>query len=57
MSVPLKSRCGFNNIRIKSESKEKSSSEMFVAYVKIVRAAELVRVHAKIASDGAPRYL
>ena len=30
---------------------------MFGAYVKVVRAAELVRVHAKIASDGAPKVL
>ena len=30
---------------------------MFGAYMKIVRAAELVRVHAKFASDGAPKVL
>jgi hypothetical protein len=30
---------------------------MFGAYMKIVRAAEPVRVHAKFASDGPPKVL
>lgn len=51
--MPLKVRCGFGkDIRVESKFNKKSSNRMFGASMKVVGAAELVRVHAKLASDG-----
>jgi hypothetical protein len=38
-------------VRVKLKSSKKSSSRMFGAFMKIVGAAKLVRVHAKLAGN------